>query len=364
MTPAVSNRRSQRSNSTSSSVLTVRKSLSLSSKQNPRSTHLRAAHSISPDRGSIDHLAPIYNYSARRGSFDDSKGLNNRNINRWSQSTSSSTGDQDPNRRLPQNASYGVNTTQRQLGRSPQRGQTRSQKSSNDFDKSFLVPGSTGSPRSGRSPNGSGPALTPTSVYNTTTTGDYFGETWQNRKLNKFGEPITAMSIQYVTTGTHRPRRIEDVAEERPSPQLPSKSEFSTNSNVGAVDEESAASMAAEPKRSRGHRSPTQKTMLSRALAKANTAVLLDNSSKIDGAIEAYAEACELLQQVMARSSDMDDRKKLSAIRKTYSNRIAELHDLDDPFANLMDKELPDDPPAQETNAAFSRAKARALSMP
>lgn len=85
--------------------------------------------------------------------------------------------------------------------------------------------------------------------------------------------------------------------------------------------------------------------MLSKALAKANSAVLLDNAQNIDGAIEAYAEACDLLQEVMLRSSDPEDKKKLSAIRGTYSNRIAELHDLDDSFASLMDKALPEDPP-------------------
>lgn len=242
--------------------------------------------------------------------------------------------------------------------RGPQRGQYRSQNSSTTgFDNSFLAPVSTGSPRSGRSPNGSSSGLTPTSAYNTTT-GDYFGETWQNRRLNKFGEPVTAMSIQYITTASQRPRRIDDVAEERTSPLPPPKSTSATNLRTPDREEAPLAPRPnPEQKRSRGHRSPTQKNMLSKALAKANNAVLLDNSSQIDGAIEAYAEACDLLQQVMARSSDPEDRKKLSAIRKTYSNRIAELHDLEDPFSGLMDKELPDDPPADDANATFFGAQ-------
>ena len=93
--------------------------------------------------------------------------------------------------------------------------------------------------------------------------------------------------------------------------------------------------------------------MLSKALSKANNAVLLDNAQNIDRAIEAYAEACDLLEQVMVRSSDKEDQYKLSAIRSTYSNRIAELHDLDDSFANLMNKELPEDPPLEELNGTF-----------
>ncbi|KAG0652366.1 hypothetical protein D0Z07_1120 [Hyphodiscus hymeniophilus] len=65
--------------------------------------------------------------------------------------------------------------------------------------------------------------------------------------------------------------------------------------------------------------------MLSKALQKANTAVLLDNAQNFEGAMEAYAEACVLLQQVMLRSSGDDDKRKLEAIRNTYTTRINEL---------------------------------------
>jgi hypothetical protein len=54
--------------------------------------------------------------------------------------------------------------------------------------------------------------------------------------------------------------------------------------------------------------------MLSRALQKANTAVLLDNAQNFEGAMEAYEDACKLLQQVMMRSSGEEDRRKLDAI--------------------------------------------------
>jgi hypothetical protein len=56
------------------------------------------------------------------------------------------------------------------------------------------------------------------------------------------------------------------------------------------------------------------KPSLSKALRKANTAVLLDNAQNYEGAIQAYSEACNLLQQVMARSSGGEDRQKLEAI--------------------------------------------------
>lgn len=65
---------------------------------------------------------------------------------------------------------------------------------------------------------------------------------------------------------------------------------------------------------SRNSKPPSQKAMLSKALQKANTAVLLDNAQNFDGAMEAYSEACALLQQVMVRSSGDEDRRKLEAI--------------------------------------------------
>ncbi|KAF4475503.1 Translation factor GUF1 [Colletotrichum fructicola Nara gc5] len=65
--------------------------------------------------------------------------------------------------------------------------------------------------------------------------------------------------------------------------------------------------------------------MLSRALQKANTAVQLDNAQNFEGARQAYAEACELLHQVLARTSTEEDKRKLEAIRRTYTSRIEEL---------------------------------------
>jgi hypothetical protein len=70
---------------------------------------------------------------------------------------------------------------------------------------------------------------------------------------------------------------------------------------------------------SRSSKQPSQKAMLSKALQKANTAVLLDNAQNFEGAMQAYSEACALLQQVMTRSSGDDDRRKLEAI---VSHRI------------------------------------------
>lgn len=58
--------------------------------------------------------------------------------------------------------------------------------------------------------------------------------------------------------------------------------------------------------------------MLSRALQKANTAVLLDNAQNFEGAVDAYRDACELLHEVMLKSSGEEDKRKLDAIVSSY----------------------------------------------
>lgn len=76
-------------------------------------------------------------------------------------------------------------------------------------------------------------------------------------------------------------------------------------------------------KRRRGH---SQKAMLSKALQKANTAVLLDNAANFEGAMEAYNDACRLLQLVMLRSNGGEDEKlKLQEI-VSYVERQRILH--------------------------------------
>ncbi|KAI7424400.1 hypothetical protein KC368_g18928, partial [Hortaea werneckii] len=93
-----------------------------------------------------------------------------------------------------------------------------------------------------------------------------------------------------------------------------------------------------------------KKAMLSKALQKANTAVLLDNAQNFEGALEAYDDACRLLQQVMDRSSTEEDRKKLEAIRVTYTNRVEELKQLEFSRPSTADdKRLPARPMSDDS---------------
>lgn len=119
--------------------------------------------------------------------------------------------------------------------------------------------------------------------------------------------------------------------------------------STGSQLDDSHASHQGTPPRTRERREKDKKTMLSRALQKANTAVLLDNAQNFEGAMEAYEDACKLLQQVMVRSSQDEDRRKLDAIRVTYTNRIEELRRLDPTYINASGKSLPARPMSGES---------------
>ena len=90
-------------------------------------------------------------------------------------------------------------------------------------------------------------------------------------------------------------------------PQLVARGQPRNHNGKGSVD-------LSKP---RPAKSQSQKAMLSRALQKANTAVQLDNSQNFDGARQAYAEACTLLEQVLHKTSAEEDRNKLEAIVST-----------------------------------------------
>ncbi|KAJ6261105.1 hypothetical protein Dda_3770 [Drechslerella dactyloides] len=103
------------------------------------------------------------------------------------------------------------------------------------------------------------------------------------------------------------------------------------------------------------------KAMLSSALQKANTAVLLDNANNIEGAMEAYKDACALLGHVMMRAGVDEDRRKLMQIRETYARRIEELRELS-PLYRVDEKELPARPIQDDTMSFESDETASIIS--
>ncbi|RAH73596.1 uncharacterized protein BO66DRAFT_408538 [Aspergillus aculeatinus CBS 121060] len=105
----------------------------------------------------------------------------------------------------------------------------------------------------------------------------------------------------------------------------------------------------------RRKRGQSQKVMLSKALQKANTAVLLDNAANFEGAMEAYNDACHLLQLVMDRSDGGEDEKlKLQEIRDTYMIRVNELQRMDFSVRNVDSKALPERPRSEESYVEYS----------
>ena len=133
--------------------------------------------------------------------------------------------------------------------------------------------------------------------------------------------------------------------------------------STGTTEGDSSASDQRDlPQRAQKRRAPSQKALLSKALAKANHAVVLDGKQNVEGAILAYGDACNLLRQVMVRNSGEDDRRKLEAVvslvscmvflprfanddkRNTYKNRIVELRSSDHSYASSDSKALPERP--------------------
>lgn len=148
---------------------------------------------------------------------------------------------------------------------------------------------------------------------------DYFGGTWDDtlspntRRANRSAEARTRSPIPtsalFVAENTARSHSSKEYRHDRER----SKSRGHSR-NRSQADKGSAGTTSSSRGKDRSHRGPSQKAMLSKALQKANTAVVLDNARNVEGAIEAYQEACNLLLQVMSRSSGDDDRRKLEAI--------------------------------------------------
>ncbi|KAL4923203.1 uncharacterized protein BDV17DRAFT_17187 [Aspergillus undulatus] len=120
------------------------------------------------------------------------------------------------------------------------------------------------------------------------------------------------------------------------------------------VDYSSQSSIRPPSQDDKRRQGPSQKAMLSKALQKANTAVLLDNAANFEGAMEAYSDACQLLQLVMVRSSGGEDEKlKLQEIRDTYMIRVTELQRMDLSFRDVDSKALPERPLSQESYGEY-----------
>ena len=141
-----------------------------------------------------------------------------------------------------------------------------------------------------------------------------------------------------------------DTEDGPPTATLRSKYSDVTNAQEMTVPSTTGESSRHRRSGTRERTEKEKKAMLSKALQKANTAVLLDNAQNFEGALEAYSDACRLLQQVMDRTSGAEDKKKLDSIRVTYTNRVEELRQLEAAQSEVShEKSLPTRPMSDES---------------
>jgi hypothetical protein len=150
-------------------------------------------------------------------------------------------------------------------------------------------------PESGVQPTINLPSAIPSrsvqvSAKSTSTSASLFHDPWEK-------DQGPSQDSSEVDTPSHR---ISPIS------QTYSK-EMATNSP--STEEKLSPFADTETYKGKHQRGQSQKTMLSKALQKANTAVLLDNAANFEGAMDAYNDACYLLQLVMLRSNGGEDEK-------------------------------------------------------
>lgn len=237
------------------------------------------------------------------------------NLNRWSQSTASSK--ESPDKR---SSTFSRRMSFSNIEQSPSRlRKARPSLGSPQYDSAQPVDGSAvqlppiiSLPSLQQAVNDSVAPLTTTAtpptaaVYPGAGGRDYFGSSWDgfasrgnSRARSDSVDPLRPVP---ATNSPPRHRAVDSRGHSR---------------NRSQAEKSSGGTVSSTRSRRHGTKQPSQKAMLSKALQKANTAVLLDNAQNFEGAIGAYSEACELLAQVMSRSSGDDDKKKLEAIVST-----------------------------------------------
>ena len=148
-------------------------------------------------------------------------------------------------------------------------------------------------------------------AYRSTAQGeDYFTGTWtvQTRDFSQKRSPSRSRSASVDPSPGPGIGSVPNGVSDK------TQSEERSRSRGHSRNRSQAAKSSSGTGSSRNSKQPSQKAMLSKALQKANTAVLLDNAQNFEGAMQAYSEACALLQQVMHRSSGDEDKRKLEAI--------------------------------------------------
>ncbi|KAK3710932.1 hypothetical protein LTR37_009953 [Vermiconidia calcicola] len=382
-------RYSSRSNSVSSaSVVTVKRKGSLSSTSTGIRSSATPKRAQSPNETSLIALRlprePV-TYDIRRrksvavDSTEEASIAGLHNVDRWSQSTDSSATSDNKNRsrassgaalpNLPNQSYPRLNKSRSIIDYSPRPSLHRQATSPPPTSHKLQSPTTSPhrdrrrpsrpeltSPLTALPPLHPTPALTdpndtespstiPTLATPSTQSSygqDYFGDDGVSlRNTTKSKKPVTVGNHMASMSGgtSSRTPAVGGAHDTRNAPmstkdhvqQDDQRSAAQLNSRYSEKqpenDRPSTASTSSHHKRSRTHEKGERdkKAMLSKALQKANTAVLLDNAQNFEGALDAYRDACRLLQQVMDRSSGVENKRKLDAIRLTYTTRVEEL---------------------------------------
>ncbi len=180
----------------------------------------------------------------------------------------------------------------------------------------------------------------------TSAEGDYFGDQWQGAAAAKpkLAPPQSVAALSSARTSPSPKRGVSATgartsglndrvdpavsgassrtsSRTNPSEGRPqSRHRHSRNRDdprkcsTGTEGESSASSIHSPRARAPKRKTNSQTIVLSKALQKANHAVLLDNAQNFEGAMNAYADACSLLQRVISTSSTDEDRRKLAAV--------------------------------------------------
>lgn len=131
----------------------------------------------------------------------------------------------------------------------------------------------------------------------------------QSSRMNHTADPSRSM---YSSRSSSRTSRSE---QHQPSQRRHSRNrDDPRKGSTGTEGESSASSINSTRTKPPKRKTYSQTVILSKALQKANHAVLLDNAQNFEGAMDAYADACSLLQRVMSTSATDEDRQKLEAV--------------------------------------------------
>ncbi|KXL44879.1 MAG: hypothetical protein FE78DRAFT_414899 [Acidomyces sp. 'richmondensis'] len=386
----------------SSSIVTVKRAGSISSASSGPRTSTAPMRSQSPGELSLialrlgrDHIAEDHkrrkSIAVESSGPGEGEGLNN--LNRWSHSTNSSTASIGITRRsrsssgvAPQSQSnhqFSQIGTETGLEHSPRSSPHRQGQNSRPDSRNNLyspkggvdgvrarpsrpdlfansltalpplhITPSLTDPNDTESPSTIATVATPSthSSYSHSYTNDYFGEDGmsprsaaKNKKpvlIRNYTAPMSQFSHQSLQYGEDLQQEQWHRREQTSEP----RDHVSRPSGIGE------SHTGHKRSKTREVREKDKKAMLSKALQQANTAVLLDNAQNFEGALEAYTDACRLLQQVMDRSSGADDKRKLEQIRITYTNRIEELRQLEMSRPSTSDdKDLPARPMSDDS---------------